>query len=173
MDYYLNGVMFTNSLSHRMTSKIFSFNSHLFLQPAFALHSYLKIPFHVSRIKCIFFFQAQQKPGVQVQNSIVYYDALPGLETVRSTITINSTQELFKSGRMKLSCVATMYSLYKEIRDMEIMEDTPQIAPIREHSTHNLEAVNSSCTNPIPDYFVRFSQFLIFLTHLWMRRLGD
>ncbi|KAK9873718.1 hypothetical protein WA026_002075 [Henosepilachna vigintioctopunctata] len=110
--------------------------------------------------------------GISIQNSVVYYDALPGLETVRSTIIINSTQDMFRNGKMKLSCVASMYSLYKEAREMEILEDTPQIAPIREHSTHNLNGVNSSSVNLIPDNFLRFSQFLIFSTHLWMRKLN-
>ncbi|KAK9869166.1 hypothetical protein WA026_002915 [Henosepilachna vigintioctopunctata] len=113
----------------------------------------------------------QSKLGVYVQNSIVFYDALPGLETVRSSIVINSTQDYFKKGKMKISCTATMFNLYNETKEVEIMEDTPQLAPIREHSTHSGDAGFSSNCSCLDGNVMGVILISILLSHLWMRRL--
>ncbi|RZB38618.1 hypothetical protein BDFB_007908, partial [Asbolus verrucosus] len=38
------------------------------------------------------------KSGIDITTSVERYDALPGLETVRSMISINASLELFKNG---------------------------------------------------------------------------
>ncbi|KAJ8968950.1 hypothetical protein NQ317_007712 [Molorchus minor] len=76
---------------------------------------------------------------VEIRNSIFHYDALPGKETARSTISLRVTPELFKSGKMRLRCSATMFTLYSLSRETEIQEDAPQLALIMVPTTHTNE----------------------------------
>lgn len=92
-------------------------------------------------LKAVLLFCLQIHSGreVQIHDSIFHYDALPGKETVRSTISIRATPDLFKNGKMKLRCLATMFALYSLSKETEIQEDAPQLALIMVPTTHTNE----------------------------------
>lgn len=79
---------------------------------------------------------------IQIQNAHLRYDALPKLEIVRSTITIRATTDLFKNSKIKLRCLATMFTLYTFSKEAEVQEDAPQLALIREQTTPANEGNN-------------------------------
>nr|CAI5822439.1 unnamed protein product [Callosobruchus analis] len=49
---------------------------------------------------------------------------------VRSVVTARVTQALFRAGKLRLRCTATVDEVYKESDDREIQEDAPQLALI-------------------------------------------
>lgn len=74
--------------------------------------------------------QIEPESGVDIVTSVKRYDALAGLETVRSMISINASSELFKNGKMKIRCLATMFTLYRKTQESELHDDAPQLALI-------------------------------------------
>lgn len=85
------------------------------------------------------------------------YPALEKLEVARSTINIKATTDLFKSGKIKLRCSATMFTLYKFVKETEILEDAPQLALIREQTTPANEGKKGRPAGPssIVAHFIR------------------
>ncbi|CAH1116808.1 unnamed protein product [Phaedon cochleariae] len=67
---------------------------------------------------------------VHIQKTVIRFEALAGLETVVSTISTRANPDLFKSGKLKLRCSATMFTLYTSSRETEIQEDAPKLALI-------------------------------------------
>ncbi|XP_019880259.1 uncharacterized protein LOC109608276 [Aethina tumida] len=104
-----------------------------------------------------------------VQNSIIRYDALPGLETVRSSISIREAPDLFKGGKMRLKCTTTMYSLYAASKEAEIQEDAPRLALIMEPTAHTNQ-VSSSVSKNVKFTPLISSIFYVYL-YTWVRRL--
>nr|XP_023026619.1 uncharacterized protein LOC111514591 isoform X2 [Leptinotarsa decemlineata] len=80
---------------------------------------------------------------VHIQKSIVHFDALPGLETVQSTIIARTTPDLFKNSKLKLRCLATMFTLYTSSREAEIQEDAPKLALIMVQNAHSNKVMSS------------------------------
>lgn len=72
---------------------------------------------------------------VHIEESINRYDALPGLESVRSTIYMRAAQDLFKNGKMKLKCTATMFHLYSKDTQTELIEEAPLMALVMVSTT--------------------------------------
>lgn len=77
------------------------------------------------------------KYNIRIQSKVYHYDALPGLESVRSSISFSAVQELFKNGKMKLSCVAALYTLYRRVENADVQEDAPQLALIMVPTTNS------------------------------------
>lgn len=53
-----------------------------------------------------------------------------GLETSRSSIRIIATVGMFENNRLRLGCVASQFDLYNEMTEIELLEDTPQLAHV-------------------------------------------
>lgn len=77
------------------------------------------------------------KNGVHIHDSVERYEAFPGLETLRSTISINASSELFKNGKMKIRCLATIFTLYRKTQESELHDDSPQLALIMVPTTQS------------------------------------
>lgn len=74
--------------------------------------------------------QTQADQGILIQNLIFRSQSSPILETVQSTISIKSSPDIFRNGKMKLRCLATLFTLYASSEETEIQEDAPQLALI-------------------------------------------
>ncbi|KAG5875561.1 hypothetical protein JTB14_002094 [Gonioctena quinquepunctata] len=105
---------------------------------------------------------------VHIQKSIVHFDALPGLETVQSTITAKTTPDLFKGGKMKLRCLATMFTLYTSSREAEIQEDAPKLALIMVQNAHPNKA-SSQMLNTPQFTLSKMGSLLLVYKHIWLR----
>ncbi|XP_074036711.1 uncharacterized protein isoform X2 [Leptinotarsa decemlineata] len=95
-------------------------------------------------------------PDVHIHNSVIHFDALPGLETSQSTLSLKATRDLFKNGKLKLRCSASMFTLYTSSIQTEIQEDAPQLALIMVPSTAASEGVGIS-----PRYVLSFLQMVV------------
>ncbi|KAJ3637621.1 hypothetical protein MTP99_001064 [Tenebrio molitor] len=112
------------------------------------------------------------KYGIDIHNSVERYDALPGLETVRSMISINASLELFKNGKMKIRCLATMFTLYRKTQESELHDDAPQLALIMVPTTQSNEGIffiNGGERFIIPNILTLICSFYVHL-HAWLRK---
>lgn len=89
----------------------------------------------------VFLLQIHSKHGVNIYDTIERYDSLPDVETVRSTLSVRAVQDLFKNGKLKLRCQATMFSLYRRTKEAEFQEDTPKLALIMVPTTPSNEGI--------------------------------
>lgn len=64
-------------------------------------------------------------PGVELKATTENFAALPGLDHVRSYLTLNSNLDLFKKGKLKLKCTATLFSLYQRTTEVELQDSNP------------------------------------------------
>lgn len=84
----------------------------------------------------VFVLQTYPVEEVHIRNFISRSESFPELDTVQSAISIKSSPEIFRNGKMKLRCLATMFTLYALSKETEIQEDSPQLAlimvPIRQ-----------------------------------------
>jgi hypothetical protein len=99
--------------------------------------------------------QVHPKYGIDIHNSVERYDALPGLETVRSMISINASLELFKNGKMKIRCLATMFTLYRKTQESELHDDAPQLALIMVPTTQSNEGKRPKEARPLATCLLR------------------
>lgn len=53
-----------------------------------------------------------------------------GLETIKSKLEVYAKTKLFKEGKMRLKCLANQYDLYSESVELEVEDDTPQLAHV-------------------------------------------
>ncbi|XP_047109635.1 uncharacterized protein LOC124778994 [Schistocerca piceifrons] len=53
-----------------------------------------------------------------------------GLETARSTLELEAAAPLFVEGRLRLRCLATVFTLFRKSQELVLAEDTPQLAPV-------------------------------------------
>lgn len=67
---------------------------------------------------------------------------MPDVETVRSTFSVRAVPDLFKNGKLKLRCTATMFTLYRRIKEIEMLEDAPLLALIMVPTTPANEGIN-------------------------------
>ncbi|XP_056631118.1 uncharacterized protein LOC130441447 [Diorhabda sublineata] len=96
---------------------------------------------------------------VQIDNTIIHFDALPGLETILSTISIRVTPNLFRNGKLKLRCLATMFTLYTSSKEVDIQEAAPQLALIMVPST----SANGISVSPQKILVILHTFFLLLL----------
>jgi hypothetical protein len=116
--------------------------------------------------------EVHPKYGIDIHNSVERYDALPGLETVRSMISINASLELFKNGKMKIRCLATMFTLYRKTQESELHDDAPQLALIMVPTTQSNEGIffiNGGERFIIPNILTLICSFYVHL-HAWLRK---
>lgn len=86
----------------------------------------------------IFLLQARQGLGTEIYETKQKYRRTQShLITLHSIITIRAVQEKFKSAKLNLRCLATMFTLYKRTEEVEVQEDAPQLAPIMVPTTQS------------------------------------
>nr|CAH7730628.1 unnamed protein product [Callosobruchus chinensis] len=66
---------------------------------------------------------------------------------VRSVLTARVTQALFRAGKLRLRCTATVDEVYKESDDREIQEDAPQLALIMVSTARSYNGKCSAIVN--------------------------
>ncbi|KAB0804631.1 hypothetical protein PPYR_01601 [Photinus pyralis] len=80
------------------------------------------------------------KFGIHIQRFTERYNlAIPQLETVHSVIAIKAVPDIFKNGKLKLRCLATMFTLYRRTEELEVQEDAPLLALIMVPTTQSSE----------------------------------
>lgn len=51
-------------------------------------------------------------------------------ETAVLRLEVDASPRVFMEGRLRLRCLATQYTLYRRSTELDILEDTPQLAPV-------------------------------------------
>ncbi|CAG9857617.1 unnamed protein product [Phyllotreta striolata] len=72
---------------------------------------------------------------VRLIDDVVRFDALPGLETVRSSVSVTATPALFVDGKLAVRCKATLFALYEASKETDVLEAAPQLALMIHPST--------------------------------------
>lgn len=91
----------------------------------------------VMRRNVTFFLQLLPQNGIHVSNSVSKQDYNPSflnwppLEVTSSRLLAVITSEMLKHNRLKLKCIATLFTLYRRSDELEVVEDAPQLALIR------------------------------------------
>lgn len=87
-------------------------------------------------------FQLRPGDGIHISSSVSRAGPLlfPGLEAAVSKLEAEARSALFRDGRLRLRCLATMFTLYRKSDETEITEDTPKLAlvvgPTQPHATY-------------------------------------
>lgn len=78
----------------------------------------------------MYLLQAQNDTFKKITNLIEL--ELGSLETSKSKLEITSPSMggVFVDGKLKLLCQATLFSIYKGTNEIEIVDDTPQLAHV-------------------------------------------
>ncbi|VEN44870.1 unnamed protein product [Callosobruchus maculatus] len=86
--------------------------------------------------------------GIQIRTTLYRLptDTTNDMLRVRSVLTARVTQALFRAGKLRLRCTATVDPLYKESDDREIQEDAPQLALIMVSTARSYNGTNLSAT---------------------------
>jgi hypothetical protein len=52
------------------------------------------------------------------------------MEVSQTSLELEATTGVFREGRLRLRCLATIFTLYRRSEELELTEDTPQLAPV-------------------------------------------
>jgi hypothetical protein len=52
------------------------------------------------------------------------------METSQTSLELEANSGIFREGRLRLRCLATIFTLYRRSEELELTEDTPRIAPV-------------------------------------------
>lgn len=77
--------------------------------------------------------------NILIQEVILRYEALPGVETVHSSLTLRAVQEFFKGNKIRLKCLATMFSMYQHSQEVELQEYPTQLALVMVPATKTVK----------------------------------
>lgn len=58
-------------------------------------------------------------------------------ETALLSLEVDSSPLLFPEGRLRLRCLATQFTMYRRSTDLQVVEDTPQLAPVLGPTAHH------------------------------------
>ncbi|GFG40767.1 hypothetical protein Cfor_06045 [Coptotermes formosanus] len=67
------------------------------------------------------------------QPTVVYppiVQEVGGMEVSHTSLELEATSEIFREGKLRLRCLATIFTLYRRSQEIELNEDTPQLAPV-------------------------------------------
>lgn len=53
-----------------------------------------------------------------------------GLEVAHSSLEAEASASLFVEGRLRLRCLATIFTLFRRSEELQLSEDSPQLAPV-------------------------------------------
>jgi hypothetical protein len=82
-------------------------------------------------------------PCLQVMNTqhTVVYPSLVheegGMEVSQTSLELEATSGVFREGKLRLRCLATIFTLDRRSDETELTEDTPQIAPVVGPTAHH------------------------------------
>jgi hypothetical protein len=83
------------------------------------------------------------------------------MEVSQTSLELEASSGVFREGRLRLRCLATVFTLYRRSQELELTEDTPQLAPVMGPTApHSLGTVQSV---PSPPYCIQV--FKMRLTH--------
>lgn len=84
------------------------------------------------------YFQSTPSPSTEISvTQDNFGNTQPHLVIVQSVLTMRAVQERFKSSKLTLRCLATMFTLYRRTEEIEVQEDAPQLAPIMVPTTQS------------------------------------
>jgi hypothetical protein len=63
-----------------------------------------------------------------VNPSLVHEEG--GMEVSQTSLELEATSGIFKEGKLRLICLATIFTLDRRSQKIELTEDTPQLAPV-------------------------------------------
>jgi hypothetical protein len=82
------------------------------------------------------------------QHTVVYpsiVQEVGGMEVSQTSLELEATSGVFREGRLRLRCLATIFTLYRRSEELELTEDTPQLAPVMGPTApHSLGKVQSA-----------------------------
>ena len=52
------------------------------------------------------------------------------MEIAQTSLELEATSGIFREGKLRLRCLATVFTLYRRSEELELAEDTPQLAPV-------------------------------------------
>lgn len=52
------------------------------------------------------------------------------MEVSQTSLELEATSAVFREGKLRLRCLATIFTLYRRSEELQITEDTPQLAPV-------------------------------------------
>jgi hypothetical protein len=52
------------------------------------------------------------------------------MEVSQTSLELEATSEIFREGKLRLRCLATIFKLYRRSEELELTEDIPQLAPV-------------------------------------------
>lgn len=67
------------------------------------------------------------------QHTVVYPSTVQevgGMEVSQTSLELEATSGVFREGKLRLRCLATIFTLYRRSEELELTEDTPQLAPV-------------------------------------------
>ncbi|PSN41612.1 hypothetical protein C0J52_24779 [Blattella germanica] len=53
-----------------------------------------------------------------------------GMEITQTSVELEATSDVFREGKLRLRCLATIFTLYRRSEEVELTEDTPHLAPV-------------------------------------------
>ncbi len=75
-------------------------------------------------------FQAHNDTAHKITNFVKPEHGSLETSTSKLEIISPSKRGIFVDGKMKLICEATLFSIYRRTNEVEIVDDTPQLAPV-------------------------------------------
>jgi hypothetical protein len=67
------------------------------------------------------------------QHTVVYpstVQEVDGMEISQTSLELEATSGVFREGKLRVRCLATIFTLYRRSEELELTEDTPQLAPV-------------------------------------------
>jgi hypothetical protein len=52
------------------------------------------------------------------------------MEVSHTSVEMEATSGIFREGKLRLRCLATVYTLYRRSEETELVEDTPKLEPV-------------------------------------------
>ncbi|XP_046681586.1 uncharacterized protein LOC124368354 [Homalodisca vitripennis] len=110
--------------------------------------------------------------GQQVKHSPlvkVLYETMRGTrpddsDTAVLRLEVDSSPKVFLEGRLRLRCLATQFTLYRRSTELDIVEDTPQLAPVLGPTAPHQDSNSGTRTSDLMCSFV----FLVVLMTTWI-----
>jgi len=72
------------------------------------------------------------------QHTVVYPSVVHeegGMETSQTSLELEANSGIFREGKLRLRCLATIFTLYRRSEELELTEDTPRLEPVMGHKS--------------------------------------
>jgi hypothetical protein len=67
------------------------------------------------------------------QHTVVYPSVVHeegGMEISQTSLELEANSGVFREGKLRLRCLATIFTLYRRSEELELTEDTPRLEPV-------------------------------------------